>query len=90
MRMLDYYLNKLSDDFYSMAEAAQLVVDKIPRVENALGSYESFYNKITAAYNTFDPKTGERMISQEDYVEGLKESYDGILNNLEALQDLDK
>jgi hypothetical protein len=83
MRMLDYYLNKLSDDFYSMAEAAQLMVDKIPLMTNALGSYESFYNEIEAAY-----AAGE--ISQEDYVAGLKQSYDGILDNLEALNELDK
>ena len=83
MRMLDYYLNKLSDDFYSMAEAAQLMVDKVPLMTQALGNYESFYNEIEAAYAAGD-------ISQADYVDGLKQSYDGILNNLEALQDLDK
>jgi hypothetical protein len=66
-----------------MAEAAQLMVDKIPLMTNALGSYESFYNEIEAAY-----AAGE--ISQEDYVAGLKQSYDGILDNLEALNELDK
>lgn len=83
MRMLDYYLNKLSDDFYSMAEAAQLMVDKAPLMTQALGNYESFYNELESAHAAGD-------ISQEDYVDGLKQSYDGILNNLEALQDLDK
>ena len=83
MRMLDYYLNKLSDDFYSMAEAAQLMVDKVPLMTQALGNYESFYNELESAYAAGD-------ISQEAYVDGLKQSYDGILDNLEALQDLDK
>ena len=83
MRMLDYYLNKLSDDFYSMAEAAQLMIDKVPLMTTALGNYESFYHEIEAAYAAGD-------ISQEAYVDGLKQSYDGILNNLEALNQLDK
>ena len=83
MRMLDYYLNKLSDDFYSMAEAAQLMVDKAPLMTQALRNYESFYNELESAHAAGD-------ISQEDYVNGLKQSYDGILNNLEALRDLDK
>ena len=83
MRMLDYYLNKLSDDFYSMAEAAQLMVDKVPLMTQALGNYESFYNELESAYAAGD-------ISQEAYVDGLKQSYDGILDNLEALQNLDK
>ena len=83
MRMLDYYLNKLSDDFYSMAEAAQLMIDKVPLMTTALGNYEAFYNEIEAAYAAGD-------ISQEAYVDGLKQSYDGILNNLEALSELDK
>lgn len=83
LKMIDYYLNKMSDDFYSMAEAAQLMMDKIPLIEGSLGSYESFYNNLEAAF-----AAGE--ITQADYVAGLKDSYQGILSNLEALNELDK
>ena len=83
LEMLDYYLNKLSDDFYQLAESAQFMVDKIPTITDSLGHYENFYNEITAAY-----AAGE--ISQADYVEGMKESYSAILDNLTALNDLDK
>ena len=71
LEMLDYYLNKLSDDFYQLAESAQFMVDKIPTITDSLGHYENFYNEITAAY-----AAGE--ISQADYVEGMKESYSAI------------
>lgn len=83
LEMLDYYLNKLSDDFYQLAESAQFMVDKIPTITDSLGHYENFYNEITAAY-----AAGE--ISQADYVEGMKESYSAILDNLTVLNDLDK
>lgn len=83
LEYIDYYLNKITDDFYAMAEAASLMTQQIPEYVDQLGSYEDFYNNITAAYNA-----GE--ISQADYVEGMKESYSAILDQLTALNDLDK
>jgi hypothetical protein len=83
LEYIDYYLNKISDDFYSMAEAAQYMNSQIPIMTDSLGQYENFYNKITAAY-----AAGE--ISQADYVEGMQESYSAILDQLSALNDLDK
>lgn len=83
LKKLDYYIDKLSDDFYSMAEAAQYMVDKVPVISNSLGNYENFYNSISTAY-----ANGE--ITQEDYLDGMQKSYDAILDNLSALNDLDK
>lgn len=83
LKKLEYYIDKLSDDFYSMAEAGQLILDKIPVVSNSLGNYEQFYNELETAY-----AAGE--ITSEDYLKGLQESYDGILDNLSALNELDK
>lgn len=83
LEYIDYYLNKITDDFYSMAEAAQYMNNQIPIMTDSLGQYENFYNKITAAY-----AAGE--ISQADYVEGMQESYSAILDQLSALNDLDK
>jgi hypothetical protein len=39
LKMLDFYIDRISDDFYSMAEAASLMVHKIPTITNSLGSY---------------------------------------------------
>lgn len=83
LEYIDYYLNKITDDFYSMAEAAQYMNNQIPIMTDSLGQYENFYNKITSAY-----AAGE--ISQADYVEGMQESYSAILDQLSALNDLDK
>lgn len=83
LEKIDYYLNKLTDDFYAMAEAAQYMTNQIPQFTDALGHYEDFYNNISAAY-----AAGE--ISQADYVDGLKESYSSILDYLTQLNELDK
>ena len=46
-------------------------------------SYEDYYNSLESSY-----ANGE--ISQADYVDGLQNAYDSILDNLQAVQDLDK
>ena len=83
LEKIDYYINKLSDDFYSMAEVAGYMNQKFSEAQDALGYYEGFYNDLNAAF-----ANGE--ISQEKYVEGLKESYSAILDQLTSLNDLDK
>ena len=83
LEYIDYYLNKITDDFYSMAEAVQYMNSQIPTMTESLGHYENFYNDLNAAY-----AAGE--ISQAAYVEGLQESYSAILDQLSALNDLDK
>ena len=83
LEKLDYYLNKIADDFYSMAEAAQYMVNQNPIWSDSLSKYEKFYNELNDAYS-------KKEISQAAYVEGLKESYSAILDNLSSLNDLDK
>lgn len=83
LEKVEYYLNKMADDFYSMAESAALIASKMPITESSLKSQEEFYNGITQAY-----ANGE--ISQSAYIEGLKETYSGMLNQLSTLNDLDK
>ena len=83
LKKLDYYLDKLSDDFYQMAEAMEVMMKKVPVMENSLGNYENFYNKLQTAWTNGD-------INSDDYLEGLQQSYDGILDNLSSLVDLDK
>lgn len=83
LKKLDYYLDKLSDDFYQMAEAMEVMMKKVPVMENSLSNYENFYNKLQTAWTNGD-------INSDDYLEGLQQSYDGILDNLSSLVALDK
>jgi len=83
LRKLDYYLNKYSDNFYKMAESAELLNKQIPELKEALSIYDEHKAKLDEAY-----ANGE--ISQEAYIEGLKEVRDGYYDSLEALNELDK
>lgn len=88
LKLIDYYLNKISDDFYQMAEAAALMVggDGVSQLEmytSNLSNYEEHVNSLKEAY-----ANGE--ISQAAYIEGLREARDEMLSNLESLNDLDE
>ena len=97
LESLEYELSKIEDDFYSMAEAAALMVNANASTTGTsqLGVYKQeladYTDQITAlnnAYNEIDPSNSE--ISQAAYIEGLKEAKSGIIENLQALQELDK
>lgn len=83
LKRLDYFLNKFSDDFYKMAESAVLMMDKIEPTSNLLSVYQENVNKLNEKYQNGN-------ISQEDYIEGLKNARDAIYEQLEALNELDK
>lgn len=83
LKSLDYYLNKYSDNFYKMAESAELLNKQIPELKDALSIYENHKTALDESY-----EKGE--ISQEAYIEGLREVRDGYYSNLESLIDLDK
>ena len=83
LKRLDYFLNKFSDDFYKMAESAVLMMDKIEPMSNSLSAYQENVNELSKAYQNGD-------ISQEKYIEGLKNARDAIYEQLEALNELDK
>lgn len=83
LKRLEYFLNKFSDDFYKMAESAALMNKQIPTYKSLIGSYDEYKTSLDTAYSK-----GE--ISQADYIEGLKQVRDGIYEQLEALNELDK
>lgn len=83
LKRLDYFLNKFSDDFYKMAESAALMQNQIPTYKNLIGSYDEYKTSLDTAYS-------KGKISQADYIEGLKQVRDGIYEQLEALNELDK
>lgn len=82
-KKLEYYFDKLSDNIYKAVEALGYLQGQFDPVINQLGTYENFYGQLNNAYSN-----GE--ISQENYIEGLQDVYDSTLDNLNALQDLDK
>lgn len=82
-KKLEYYFDKLSDNIYKAAEALGYLQGQFDPVISQLGTYENFYGQLNNAYFN-----GE--ISQENYIEGLQDVYDNTLDNLNALQDLDK
>lgn len=82
-KKLEYYFDKLSDNIYKAVEALGYLQGQFDPVINQLGAYENFYGQLNNAYSN-----GE--ISQENYIEGLQDVYDSTLDNLNALQDLDK
>lgn len=80
---LDYYLNKYEDDFYKMAESMALTGDSFPLLTNNLETYKNEMNQLSQAYHN-----GE--ISQDAFIEGMKEVNSGLLDNMNALIDLDR
>lgn len=96
LKELDYYLNKVSDDFYSMSEAISYMVDnksgnKLDILKDALNIYDDKYslsNGVLGGSIVEARRSGN--ITQEKYISDLKESYNAILDNLQSLNELDK
>lgn len=87
LKSVEYYLSKIEDDFYRMAEAAALMsgnnTSQLTAYLDKLSSYEGYLAELNESF-----ENGE--ISQAAYVEGLKQVQDGTYENLEALLELDK
>ena len=66
-----------------MAESAALMNDKIDPTIQKLEDYKDHKEALDEAYKNEE-------ISQEAYIEGLKEVREGYYDNLEALIELDK
>ena len=99
---IDYYLGKMSDDFYKMAESAAYLAGGILSdgsktdgqlgvFTNNLNSYMEAYEEATAAFNSYNPdKMDQRWLSEADYYASLEEMRSGIYDNLNSLLELDK
>lgn len=88
LEVIDYYLSKLENDFYSMAEAAALMASpdgnsQLTEYISSLKEYESTLQELNRAY-----AAGE--ITEAMYQEGLEEVRSGIRDNLSSLVELDK
>ena len=83
LQKLDYYLGKTEDDFFQRAEGMALMSDQLGVYTDNLGGYQENFDELTAKF-----KAGE--ISEADYMEGLKDIEDGVYDNLQSLNELDK
>ena len=92
LETIDYYLNKISDDFYRMAESAALMVSAANSATNTsqldvyLTELDQYKSHLMALENAY--LSGQ--ISQAAYAEGIKDVQDNIYDNLNALVELDK
>ena len=89
MQDLEYRLNKLGDDVYSMAEAIGLMVNGFSK-EGQLGIYLDNLSEYESHMSALQSDYAAGRISQADYVDGLRQVQDGIYENLEAINELDK
>ena len=83
LRRVEYYLNKYADDFYKMGESAALMMSQIGPYQNLIGTYQQHVEQL-------ELKVAAGEITQADYIEGLKQARDGLYEQLEALNALDK
>jgi hypothetical protein len=75
---IDYYLNKIADDFYKMSEAAALTESKMGVATEVLALQKQHADGLASAY-------AKGNITQADYVAGLGETRDAIYGELESL-----
>ena len=99
---IEYYLNKMADDFYKMAEAAALMVGSLEKLMakqfggqaqsylSNLDYYKDYMDQLEHDYTTINPETGETYINKQQYIEGMREAKAGIIENLQALNELDQ
>lgn len=101
LELLEYYLGKMNEDIWSMAEAAALMTGQskdmfgfdTSQMETWLGQFETYqqrYNDLLWNYTHINPETGETYINQEQFVKALQELQSEVLNNLNNINELDK
>ncbi len=81
LKLLDYDFEVLSSNFYTMAEAAELFLEKGEKYLDFLNIYEDGYNEL-------EDKMQEGMIKQSDYIDGLQQMFDGLLETMGSIEDL--
>ena len=88
LELLDYYLNKIEDDFYQMAEAAALMADfgGGSQLDEYLDNLSEYENAMAQLRDDHD--AGK--ITDAAFQEGLAEIRSSILDNLESVLELDK
>ena len=94
MKKLEYYLSKTEDDFYQMAEAAEIMLGSM-NPDNLgeggqLGVYLQNLKDLEDQAAKLETALANGDISPEAYHEGMQEIYDSIYENLGSIEELDK
>lgn len=90
LQRIEYYLGKIEDDFYQMAEAAALMVfDSNGSWGGQLTSYTDQLESQAQYLSDLEEKYRNNEISQASYIEGLKNASSAIYEQLGSLQELD-
>jgi hypothetical protein len=76
LEMLDYYLSKIEDDFYSAEKAAELMIGTMEELENGdfggkMGQYEDNLKAAKLRQDELNSLFAAGKISEEQYREGL-------------------
>lgn len=98
---IEYYLGKVSEDIWGMAESAALMTGQgkdlfnfdLGQADVWVGKFEDFqkrYDDLLYAYTHIDPETGKTFINQEQFVKALTELQNDIYANLNSINELDK
>ena len=95
LEILDYYLSKIEDDVYSMAEAAVLMVGSLSDLQDGKmgGQLAEYFDNLGIYSNALDDlnqKLANGEISEAAYEEGLQKVREGLIDNLSSLNELDK
>ena len=93
LELIEYQLGKLEDDFYSMAEAIALMVGSgtatLGGDGTQLGEYIDNLNHYKNTMEELERAYAAGEITEASYIEGMKEVRSGMLENLQAIQELD-
>ena len=94
LELIEYYLSKIEDDVYNMAEAAALMVGSLDGMKSGnfggqLGEYLSNLDIYKIKLDELNQKFAAGEITEAAYEEGLEQIRSGTLDNLQSIQELD-
>lgn len=94
LELVEYYLSKVEDDFFGMAEAAALMVGSLSSANPGEGGQLGGYLDILAEQERYkkelDEKYASGEINQAQYIEGLMNCQSAIIEQLQNINELDK
>ena len=83
LKILDFKLGQIEDDFYKVAEAMSFTLDKAEIYGNG-----EFLNTLTTGITDLKEAYKNGEITQADYIQGLKDIQDNAINAAEALKEM--
>lgn len=94
LELVEYYLSKVEDDFYGMAEAAALMIGSLssanPGEGGQLGGYLDILAEQKRHKEELDAAYAAGDINQAQYIQGLMDCQSAIIEQLSNLNELDK